>query len=79
MVLTPREMSMIQIASTPGSVMKQFAYKSGISEECLKSRLHVLSKKLSRHGYKVGSVRDLGLFGLMHCKGALAALAPVVK
>ena len=47
--------------------MKQYAHELGISHDCLKSQLQRLRQKLARHGYKIGSVRDLGLFGLTHC------------
>jgi len=67
MILTPRDIAIIQVAATPGSCMKQYAHESGISINCLKSQLQRLRQKLERHGYKIGSVRDLGLFGLTHC------------
>ena len=67
MILTSRDIMIIQVAATPGSCMKQYAHESGISINCLKSQLHRLRQKLDRHGYKIGSVRDLGLFGLTHC------------
>jgi hypothetical protein len=62
--LTLREASLITVAATPGSCMKQYAYEIGTSYGGLLVELKRLYLKLQRYGYKISSVRDLGLFGV---------------